>query len=49
MTKEKPEWIDPDDAPELTDEFFEKSEVWHGDKLIKKPDSNNFKDKARFR
>lgn len=23
----RPEWIDPDDAPELTDEFFEKA-VW---------------------
>jgi len=29
------EWIDPDDAPELTEEFFERGEIWHGDKLIR--------------
>ena len=27
-------WIDPDDAPELTKEWFEKADVYHGDVLI---------------
>lgn len=27
-------WIDPDDAPELTDEFFEKAEYRIGDQLV---------------
>ena len=29
-------WIDPDDAPELDDEWFEKAEVRVGDKVIRK-------------
>lgn len=30
----KSEWVDPDDAPELTDEFFEKA-VWQiGEKIV---------------
>ncbi len=31
----KSEWVDPDDAPELTDEFFEQAEVYHGDTFIR--------------
>ena len=27
------EWIDPDDAPELTDEFFEQADEYVGGKL----------------
>ena len=30
----KSEWVDPDDAPELTEEWFRKAHVYHGDKLI---------------
>jgi len=30
----KPVWVDPDDAPELTDEWFETADVYHGEKLI---------------
>ncbi len=30
------EWIDPDDAPELTDEFFEQADEYIGDKLIRR-------------
>ncbi len=30
------EWIDPDDAPELTDEFFEHADEYVGDKLIRR-------------
>ena len=31
----KPTWTDPDDAPEWTDEMFERAAIWHGDKLIR--------------
>ncbi len=27
-------WTDPDDAPEWTDDVFERAAVYHGDKLI---------------
>lgn len=30
------EWIDPDDAPELTDEFFERADEYIGDKLVRR-------------
>lgn len=30
------EWTDPDDAPELTDEFFEQADEYVGDKLIRR-------------
>lgn len=29
------EWIDPDDAPEITDDFFEQADEYQGDKLIR--------------
>ncbi|WP_323120002.1 BrnA antitoxin family protein [Burkholderia alba] len=37
------EWVDPDDAPELTDEFFEEADLYHGDKLIRRgrPNGSN--------
>lgn len=28
-------WVDPDDAPELTEEIFERAEIRHGDKVIR--------------
>ena len=30
-----PGWIDPDDAPEWTDDVFERAALHHGDKLIR--------------
>ncbi|MDA8389207.1 MAG: BrnA antitoxin family protein [Gammaproteobacteria bacterium] len=30
------EWIDPDDAPELKDEFFEQADEYVGDKLVRR-------------
>ena len=30
------EWIDPDDAPELTEEFFDEAEVFRGDTFIRR-------------
>ena len=29
-------WTDPDDAPPLTDAFFDRAEVRHGDKIIRR-------------
>lgn len=29
-------WIDPDDAPELTDEHFERADVYEGRKLVRR-------------
>ncbi len=31
----KSEWIDPDDAPELTQEWFERADYYEGGKLIR--------------
>lgn len=31
-----PQWIDPDDAPEWTDEMFARADLYHGDKLIRR-------------
>jgi uncharacterized protein (DUF4415 family) len=43
------EWVDPDDAPELTDAFFDKAEVWHGDTFIRRADSASFGRRGRGR
>lgn len=32
----KSTWIDPDDAPELTEEWFQKADLYHGEKLIRR-------------
>jgi len=29
-------WIDPDDAPELNDDFFERADEYAGQKLVKR-------------
>ncbi|MFZ4540985.1 MAG: BrnA antitoxin family protein [Rickettsiales bacterium] len=29
-------WVDPDDAPELTKEWFEMADFYNGDKLIRR-------------
>lgn len=29
-------WVDPDDAPELTEEYFAEADQYHGDKLIRR-------------
>lgn len=28
-------WVDPDDAPRLTRDWFESAEIWDGDRLIR--------------
>ena len=35
LKSEKEVWIDPDDAPEWTEEMFRRAAIWHGDKLIR--------------
>ena len=30
----KAEWVDPDDAPELTQEWFDSADVYDGERLI---------------
>ena len=39
MSKKKksgsPKWVDPDDAPELNDDFFARAEIRHGDTVIR--------------
>lgn len=30
------DWIDPDDAPELTDDFFDQADEYKGDLLIRR-------------
>lgn len=32
----KSPWIDPDDVPELTDEWFQKADLYDGEKLIRR-------------
>ena len=29
-------WVDPDDAPPLTDEFFDRAEIRQGEKVIRR-------------
>ena len=29
-------WVDPDDAPELTDEFFDRAEIRQGDRIVRR-------------
>ncbi|HSV01501.1 MAG TPA: BrnA antitoxin family protein [Roseiarcus sp.] len=40
MHTEKPgaesKWVDPDDAPRLTREWFGRAEHYHGDKLVRR-------------
>ena len=31
----KTDWVDPDDAPELTDEFFDQADEYQRDKLVR--------------
>jgi uncharacterized protein (DUF4415 family) len=30
------EWVDPDEAPELTEAFFDNAEYFHGDRFIRR-------------
>lgn len=29
-------WVDPDDAPEWTDEMFDRADLYHGDRLVRR-------------
>jgi hypothetical protein len=41
--EERSTWVDPDDAPEWTDEMFERADLYHGGKLVRRgrPPSTN--------
>ncbi len=44
-------WNDPDDAPDLTDEFFEQADEYQGDRLVKRgrpPGSKKISTTVRF-
>ncbi len=30
------DWVDPNEAPELTEEWFEQADQYHGDRLLKR-------------
>lgn len=32
----KPSWIDPDDAPELTEEYFRHADIYVGETLVRR-------------
>jgi uncharacterized protein (DUF4415 family) len=32
----KPTWVDPDDAPELTEDWFANADLYEGDKLVRR-------------
>lgn len=60
MPKKKPDpglasdsWVDPDDAPELTEEFFADAEVFEGDKFVRRgrgrPPTGNAREIVSFR
>ena len=44
-------WVDPDDAPELTKAFFERGEIRHGEKVIRRgrPPLDNPKQAVKLR
>src|SRR6266511_4418313 len=44
-------WVDPDDAPELTKGYFQRADLYHGNKLIRRgrPPSENPKQAIKLR
>lgn len=44
-------WVDPDDAPELTDEWFDKAEAFQGNDFVRRgrPPSGNAKEAISIR
>ena len=50
-TRPASKWVDPDDAPERTDEMFERADLYRGDKLIRRgrPPSDNPKQALKLR
>ncbi len=44
-------WVDPDDAPALTDRFFDRAEIRQGDKIIRRgrPPLKNPKQAVKLR
>ena len=46
-----PSWTDPNDAPDLTQEFFERADIYDGEKLVRRgrPKSDNPKQVVKLR
>jgi len=44
-------WIDPDEAPELTDAFFERADLYQGDKRVRRgrPKAAHTKEPVKLR
>lgn len=44
-------WVDPDDTPELTEEFFQRADLFDGDKLIRRgrPKAASTKEPVKIR
>ena len=42
-------WVDPDDAPELTEDWFGRADTYDGDKLIKRGRGSSRVEKAKSR
>ena len=36
------EWVDPDDAPELDDKFFERADEYLGESLVRRSEPVNY-------
>jgi len=34
--RSRPTWIDPDDAPEITEQWMAEADLYHGDKLVRR-------------
>ncbi len=45
------EWVDPDDAPHLTRESFERADLYHGDEMVRRgrPKSASSKEAVNLR
>ncbi|QTF92476.1 BrnA antitoxin family protein [Halomonas sp. BM-2019] len=43
-----PGWIDPDDAPELDDDFFEEADEYRGDQLVRRGRPKAMRPKERI-
>ncbi|WP_029891681.1 BrnA antitoxin family protein [Polycyclovorans algicola] len=44
-------WVDPDDAPELTDDFFQRADEYNGEALVKRgrPKATETKERITIR
>jgi len=51
-SRKKKKWVDPDDAPELTREYFRRADIYEGDTLVRRgrpPIGNRPKEAVKLR